>query len=366
MDVLCEIRNRIAHFTLNRPAALNALSLDMVTELQTQLLRCAKDPAINAVLLRGAGEKAFCAGGDIRALYENHKATGKIDLEFFEREYPLDYLLRFYPKPVVAVINGIVMGGGMGLAQGARWRIVGERTRMAMPEVGIGFFPDVGGSYFLPRLPGALGNYLALTGSQIRGADALHAGLADCYLAPAAISQLDKTLDAIDWTAGVSDTEALDAAVRSLQGDPGPAPLLAWREAVDAHFAPADVRAILAALEREKRPQFAQWAQTTLETLRSRSPTMLAVAARQLARGRDMDFAGCLRMELGMVHQCFLQGDFPEGVRALLIDKDNAPRWKPPRLEDVGAAQVEYIFKDPWEGDAHPLAHIEGVLESCN
>src|SRR5579872_4390921 len=164
MEVLSEARNHVAFITLNRPAALNALSLGMILELRDVLERCAADPNIHSVLLRGAGEKAFCAGGDIRALYHSFKNGESLHREFFAAEYPVDYLLYDYPKPYIVVMDGIVMGGGMGLAQGSRLRIVGERTRMAMPEVAIGFFPDVGGSYFLSRLPGKLGAYLALTG----------------------------------------------------------------------------------------------------------------------------------------------------------------------------------------------------------
>jgi enoyl-CoA hydratase/carnithine racemase len=236
---------------------------------------------------------------------------------------------------------------------------------MAMPEVGIGFFPDVGGSYFLSRLPGNLGSYLALTGNQIRAADAIYCGLADLYLSPAALARLEPALDALAWGGAAEHQELLDRTIRSLATAPGDAPLAALRPAIHEHFGPVQVSRILASLEAESRPEFAEWAQATLKTLRGRSPTMLSVAAEQLQRGRDMSFADCLRMEIGMVRQSYAQGDFLEGVRALIIDKDNTPHWKPGRLEEVTREQVDAIFKNPWEGHAHPLANIEGVLPAC-
>jgi enoyl-CoA hydratase/carnithine racemase len=367
MDILCEIRNHIAFITLNRPKALNALSFEMIGELRPLLEGFTRNELVNAVLIRGAGEKAFCAGGDIRALYDSYRSAGNLHLEFFAAEYPLDYLLRYYPKPYIALVDGIAMGGGMGVAQGSRLRIVGDRTRLAMPEVGIGFFPDVGASFFLSRLAGSLGLYLALTGTQIRAADSLYVGLADYYLAPNAIKQLESTLDALQWTwgsAGESFAE-IERAVRGLSSNPGAAPLEPLRAAIDEHFAAPSIEAIMASLGREIRPGLSAWADETLQLMRARSPTMLAVALEQLKRGRLLNFAQCLRMEFGMARQCFEQGDFIEGVRALVIDKDNAPRWRRARIEDVSAADVEAIFEDPWEGVVHPLAQLEGVRQ-CN
>jgi len=367
MDILCEIRNHIAYITLNRPKALNALSLEMIGELRPLLEGFTRNELVNAVLIRGAGEKAFCAGGDIRAIYDSYRAAGTLHIEFFAAEYPLDHLLRSYPKPYIALINGIAMGGGMGVAQGSRLRIVGERTRMAMPEVGIGFFPDVGASFFLSRLPGSLGLYLALTGAQIRAADALYVGLADCYLTPDATRQLQSTLDDLQWSWGSPDESfaEIERAVRGLSGNPGPAPLAPLRAAIDEHFAAPSIEDIMKSLGRETRPGVSAWADETLQLMRARSPTMLAVALEQLRRGRHMNFAQCLRMEFGMARQCFDQGDFIEGVRALVIDKDNAPRWRPARIEDVKATDVQAIFEDPWEGAVHPLAQLEGVRQ-CN
>ena len=363
--ILHEIRNRVAFITLNRPAALNALSLEMIVELREALRRIAGDSGVHAVLIQGAGEKAFCAGGDIRALYDSYKTQGSLHRDFFAVEYPLDYILHSYPKPYVAVLDGITMGGGMGIAQGSRLRIVGERTRMAMPEVAIGFFPDVGASFFLSRLPGSLGPYLALTGVQIRAADALYAGLADVYLPRAGANRLEEELSALTWVRGEDHRAAIDGLIERLAGDPGPAPLAGLRPAIDEHFAAATVPALLASLALESRPEYADWARETSALLNARSPTMLAVTLKQLQLGRSMTLAQCLRMEIGMAWQCFVQGDFIEGIRAVVIDKDNKPRWQPARTAEVTDASVEAIFKSPWADTVHPLANLEGI-NACN
>ncbi|HMD74853.1 MAG TPA: enoyl-CoA hydratase/isomerase family protein [Steroidobacteraceae bacterium] len=379
-SILTTLRNGVASVTLNRPASLNALSYGMVQDLQQQLRSFARDGGVKAVLLRGAGGRAFCAGGDVRALYDSRQSAASAHEAFFVAEYELDYLLHRYPKPTVALADGIAMGGGMGLVQGSRLRIVGEGTRMAMPEVAIGLFPDVGGSYFLSRLPGALGAYLALTGTPIRAADALYATLADYYLTPAQSAGLEAALASLVWSDDVLAT--LRAAIRELAGTanaplaparpatpgvaapgthtPG-APLAALRAAIDLHFSRRRVAEILDSLQRETRIEYAEWAAQTLQTLRSRSPTMLCVSLRQLQRGRTLSLADCFRMELGMVRQCFVQGDFIEGIRALIIDKDGAPHWQPDRIEAVSAADVEAFFEEHWAGAAHPLANLEGL-----
>ncbi|HSZ10210.1 MAG TPA: enoyl-CoA hydratase/isomerase family protein [Steroidobacteraceae bacterium] len=364
-----EVLNRIAFITLDRPAALNALNLDMIVQLRTALCEFAVDPDVYAVLIRGAGEKAFCAGGDIRAIYESAKIAHGPQLDFFETEYPLDYLLYSYPKPYIALIDGIVMGGGMGISQGSRLRIVGDRTRMAMPEVAIGFFPDVGASYFLSRLAGALGPYLALTGVQLRAADALYTGLADLYLPLASLPRLESELAALTWNTDRSQDPraaqdaraAVEGVIHGLASAAPPAPLAALRPAIDEHFAAANVPAVLKSLEGESRPEFAAWARQTIDLMHTRSPTMLAVTWEQLKRGRSMSLAACLRMELGLVRQAFFQGDFMEGVRAVIVDKDNAPVWRPTRIDEVTDEMVAAMFTDPWAGAEHPLAHLEGV-----
>ncbi|MDP9084112.1 MAG: enoyl-CoA hydratase/isomerase family protein [Pseudomonadota bacterium] len=357
-EIICEVRNHIAFITLNRPAALNALSLDMVLTLSNITHECALDPNVRAVLLRGAGEKAFCAGGDIRALYQSYKTSGTVHREFFASEYALDYFLRFYPKPCIALMDGITMGGGMGIAQGSAMRIVGERTRIAMPEVAIGFFPDVGGSFFLSRLPGELGLYLALTGVQIRASDALYTGLADIYLAPEAVERLDAELAGLAWTADPrADVARVIDGLKSTP--PGLVPLAAVRGAVDQHFAAASVAGILKSLRAERRPQYVDWARQTCSIIETRSPTMVAVTLQQLRRGRSMSFADCLRMEFDMTQQCFEQGDFIEGVRAMIIDKDNSPHWRPASSNEVTEQSVDGFFDGRWRMTAHPLANLQ-------
>jgi enoyl-CoA hydratase/carnithine racemase len=308
-ELQAEVRSGVATVTLNRPEALNALTLGMLKDLSARLDDWEKDDRVRMVVLRGAGEKAFCAGGDVRALYESFKAGHRGQNEFFEVEYALDYRIHTYPKTIVALIDGIVMGGGMGISQGARVRIVGDRTRMAMPETAIGLFPDVGGSYFLSRLPGALGPYLGLVGPTLRAADAIYCGLADVNMgAPAA-----------------SEIETL-------------------RPAIDLHFGRDSVAAIIASLEAEQRPEFREWAAKTLGALAKKSPTMLVVTLEQLRRGAKMSLADCFGMELGLVQGCFAQGDFIEGIRALIVEKDNQPRWRPERLADVTPESVESFF----------------------
>jgi enoyl-CoA hydratase/carnithine racemase len=372
--VQSEVRNRIAFITLNRPAALNALSLPMIVELRKAFSQFAADPNVNAVLIKGAGEKAFCAGGDIRAIYESYQKSDSLHRDFFVTEYPLDYLLYSYPKPYIALIDGIVLGGGMGISQGARLRIAGDRTRMAMPETAIGFFPDVGASYFLSRLAGSLGTYLALTGVQIRAADAVYAGLADVYLPRAAVDALESELAALKWPAegggAAADSgrlatdagrTAIEDLVRGLSQVPPAAPLAALRSAIDLHFAADSVPGLLRSLESESRPEFLEWATQTVDLINTRSPTMLAVTLRQLQRGKSMSLAECFRMELGLVRHCFTQGDFIEGVRAMIIDKDNAPAWHPKFIDEVTDDAVAAMFNDPWAGARHPLADLEGV-----
>jgi enoyl-CoA hydratase/carnithine racemase len=365
-QVLSETHNHVAFVTLNRPAALNALSMDMIVQLRHKLDSHAADPEVRAVLLKGAGDKAFCAGGDIRALYQSVKESGSVHRNFLLAEYPLDYFLYSYPKPYAVLMDGIAMGGGMGIAQGSRLRIVGDRTRIAMPEVAIGFFPDVGASYFLSRLPGALGIYLALTGVQIRGADALYCQLADVYLPPAAIASLSGDLAQLNWSTDPSADLRQFIHARAARDLPA-AHLSALRSAIDGHFSRPTVRAILASLEAETRAEYAAWAEQTVILLRGRSPTLLGATLRQLQLGKGLSLAACFRMELAMAQQCFEQGDFLEGVRALIIDKDNSPRWTPNRVEDVTDAMIDAFFQSRWTPAAHPLANLETMgTQQCS
>jgi enoyl-CoA hydratase/carnithine racemase len=357
-EILFAARNHVGFVTLNRPAVLNALSYSMILEMHAQLREWAQDASIHAVMVKGAGNKAFCAGGDVRAVHASFTPSSSAHRDFFASEYRLDYFIHRFPKPYIALMDGIVMGGGMGIAQGASLRVVTDRTRMAMPEVGIGFFPDVGASYFLSRLPRTLGAYLGLSGAPIRAADALYAGLADVYLPHEALDSLDAAVATLGWSRDHSAD--IHGTVRALGTAKLPEPTLAGlRPAIDAHFFRSDIQAILQSLQSESSPAYDEWARHTLKMMAARSPLMMAVTARQLERGRAMDLADCFRMELGMVLHCFEQGDFREGVRALLVDKDNAPRWNPPRIEDVTEEMIAAFFLDTWAGATHPLADLE-------
>ncbi|MEG4314437.1 enoyl-CoA hydratase/isomerase family protein [Pseudomonas sp. FIP_A4] len=341
--VLAAVRNHIGHLTLNRPAGLNAVNLEMVRLLDQQLRAWAVDPAIHAVVLRANGEKAFCAGGDIRSLYDSFKRGDTEHETFFEEEYALDQYIHAYPKPLLALMDGFVLGGGMGLVQGAALRVITERVRMGMPEVGIGYFPDVGGSYFLSRLPGELGTYMGVTGLPIRAADALHAGLADWCISHEQIAELDRCLDHMSWS--IHAQEALRTLVATLGTNrlPG-SELKALHQAIDEHFGQHDVAAIRASLAAETRSEFSDWAEETLKVLDSRSPLAMCVTREMLRRGRNLPLAECFALELHLDRQWFAQGDIMEGVRALIIDKDKSPRWNPPTLAEVTPERVQAFF----------------------
>ncbi|NUT78569.1 enoyl-CoA hydratase/isomerase family protein [Pseudomonas sp. C1C7] len=342
-DVLAEVRNHIGHLTLNRPAGLNALTLDMVRHLQRQLDAWAQDPQVHAVVLRGAGEKAFCAGGDIRSLHDSFKSGDTLHVDFFVEEYALDIAIHHYRKPVLALMDGFVLGGGMGLVQGADLRVVTEKSRLAMPEVGIGYFPDVGGSYFLPRVPGELGIYLGVSGVQIRAADALYCGLADWYLDSSKLTTLDEQLDQLQWhDTPLKDLQGLLATL-AVQQLPD-APLEALRPAIDHFFALPDVPSIVEQLREVTVADSHEWAATTADLLATRSPVAMAVTLEMLRRGRHLSLEQCFALELHLDRQWFERGDLIEGVRALLIDKDKNPRWNPPTLQALDAAHVASFF----------------------
>lgn len=343
-DVLAQVRNHIGHLTLNRPAGLNALTLDMVRHLHQQLDAWAKDPEVHAVVLRGAGEKAFCAGGDIRSLHDSFKNGDTLHQTFFVEEYALDLAIHHYRKPVLALMDGFVLGGGMGLVQGADLRVVTERSRLAMPEVGIGYFPDVGGSYFLPRIPGELGIYLGVSGVQIRAADALYCGLADWYLESAKLAELDQGLDRLTWRdTPLKDLQGLLAklAVQQLPN----APLDALRPAIDHFFALPDIPSIVEQLRTVTVADSHEWALATADLLATRSPLAMAVTLEMLRRGRQLPLEQCFALELHLDRQWFERGDLIEGVRALLIDKDKSPRWNPPTVQALDARHVASFFE---------------------
>lgn len=335
-EIRFEERGHLGLVTLSRPKALNALTHDMCRKLDVRLQAWAADANIQAVVITGEGEKAFCAGGDIRALYDGGKAGDPSVLRFYADEYRLNAKIKHYAKPYIALIDGIVMGGGVGVSIHGRHRIAGDRTVFAMPETGIGLFPDVGGSYFLPRCPGKIGMYLALTGARLKAADLLYAGIATAYVPSDRIPEL---LAAIG--------ERGESVIGTYAQDPGPAPLAAHRDVIDKCFAGDSVEAILAALAAEG----SDWALKTRDGLLAKSPTSLKVTYRQIIDGAAKDFDDCMRMEFRMVSRVMHGVEFFEGVRALIIDKDNQPKWQPANLKDVSPADVEAYFAPLPEGD---------------
>ncbi|WP_397452231.1 enoyl-CoA hydratase/isomerase family protein [Pseudomonas sp. NA-150] len=341
--VLATVRNHVGHLTLNRAMGLNALTLDMVRALQEQLDAWAVDDEVYAVVLRSNSEKAFCAGGDIRSLYDSHKNGQTVHLDFFFEEYALDLTIHRYRKPVMALMNGYVLGGGMGLAQGADLRVVTERSRLGMPEVGIGYFPDVGGSYFLPRIPGEVGIYLGVTGVQIGAADALYCGLADWHLNSTLLPQLDKDLDHLTWNGNaLHDLQSL-LAKHGVQQLPN-APLQTLRPVIDHFFALPDVKSIVEQLRAVSIANSHEWALITADLMDTRSPLAMSVTLEMLRRGRHLPLEACFELELHLDRQWFERGDLIEGVRALLIDKDRNPQWSPPTLRALSPEYVASFF----------------------
>jgi enoyl-CoA hydratase/carnithine racemase len=357
-DVVTEVRGGTGLITLNRPKALNALSLGMVRELATALLAWRDDPAVRAVAIRGHGREGpfgnFSAGGDIRFFHQAALAGNPQLEDFFTEEYELNFLVDTFPKPYFSFLDGIVIGGGMGIAghgrSGQRMRLVTERTKMSMPETQIGLFPDVGGGYFLGRCPGRLGEYLSLTCNVIGGAQAVAAKLADVLVDA---SQLHALWDALGEGGVQAFERALTGAVAATPEAPH---ALFDRDLIDRFFSLESVPAIVGALEADGSP----WAVETAAAVRKRSPLMQLVTLEQLRRGRSMALADVLRMERDLVRNCFHlrpmgESETVEGIRALAIDKDNRPNWKPARIEDVSPAEVTAFFASPWPAHAHPL-----------
>ncbi len=358
-ELLVDHRNAVAHLTLNRPQVLNALSYDMIKALADLFTQWSKDDAVQVIVMRGAGEKAFCAGGDIRALRDSALSGGTLHHDYFIDEYRLDYQLHRYVKPVVCLLDGFVMGGGMGISQGSGFRIVGPKTKMAMPETGIGLFPDVGGSSFLSR--SKVGLYLGLTGQIIKAGDALYAGLADRYMTSENIAALLDALNSERWSARPAQDVA--RLIERLAGKPEPASLMPLQSAIDSHFAPQrKVSEMIAALDADTACVHGEWASATAATLRKRSPTLLEVTRRQLNRGARQTLAENFRMELGLIYHCFEHGDLMEGIRAVILDKDNNPHWNPAALADLREEDVAAFFANRWENGAHPLNNLEALF----
>lgn len=323
---------------LNRPKTINALTLEMTRGIFTALDAFETDPGVSLVLLEGAGERGLCAGGDIRGLYESAKAGGDLGPVFWQEEYILNARIPEFPKPYVAYMDGLVMGGGVGISAHGAHRIVTEKTKMAMPEVGLGFFPDVGGTWLLSRAPGEVGTYFALTGQPMSGADAVYTGAADVLIASADWPVLRDALANAPLQATSGDVRAIISRFAAVDAQ---APVAKHRERIDRAFAHGTMEEIVAALNSDG----SDFAQATLKALSDKSPTALKVTLELLRRARgSKSLKECLVREYNSALAVFTSAEFVEGVRAAIIDKDRTPKWSPARLEDVSPDIVEKYF----------------------
>lgn len=332
-EVLIRVEGNVGRITLNRPKALHALTTAMCTAMTQALLAWRDDPAMKLVLLDHAGERGFCAGGDIRMLAESGAADGKDAREFFFIEYRLNHLLFEYVKPVVVIMDGVTMGGGVGLAMPAGYRVATERTTFAMPETGIGLFPDVGGGWFLPRMPSHIGTWLALTGGRIKAADCELVGVATDFVESGKVEALKAAI--------VADPAAIDGLLTEYEGDAGRPPLAQHQDEIDRIFGADTLEEILARLKAAG----TEWADEQLKVLATKSPQTMKVAVRQLRLGGKMEsFAENMTMEFRIGARVVQRHDFIEGVRAVIVEKDHAPRWNPATPEAVTEAMLDEIF----------------------
>lgn len=332
-DVRIETDGKAARIRLNRPKAIHALNTPMCLAMADALAEWRADTAIEAVLIDHAEGRGFCAGGDIRMVQESGKGDGAAAREFFREEYRMNHMLFTYAKPVVAFMDGITMGGGVGISLPAKYRVATENTKLAMPETGIGLFPDVGGGWYLSRLDGRMGEYLALTGARIDGAECLALGLATHYLPSDTLEEAKRRI--------ADDPQTIEAVLGELSVEAPPAKILEHRETIDRLFASDRLEDIYVALEEHG----SEWANAQLTTLRTKSPQTMKVALKLLADGRTMPtFEDEMRQEFAVAAHVCQRHDFIEGVRAVLIDKDNAPNWNPATPEAVSAHMIDQIF----------------------
>ena len=354
LEILFDQQGPLGIITLNRPNALNALNLPMIRAMMPQMTAWAGDDSIKAVVIRGAGDKAFCAGGDVKSVYydglaaKNGESDGALTRDFFREEYQLNQAIYKFPKPYIALIDGITMGGGVGLSVHGSHRIATEKTMLAMPETAIGLFPDVGATYALARCPGEMGVYLALTGDRLGAADALYGRLATHHVPSDKIAGLVADLKDARWDDAPKGHERsfADAIIERHATTPHPGKLAGLQDAIDQAFGAASVEEIIMALTTMTGGDGlqAEWARETLITMGKRSPTSMKIAFEQLQRGTAMDLESCLVMEYRMTQACMAGHDFYEGIRAVLIDKDHNPSWVPEMLSEVGPAMVEQHF----------------------
>jgi enoyl-CoA hydratase/carnithine racemase len=350
LDVVFSKAGRIGFILLNRPRALNALTRDMCVMIRHQLDLWANDPAIDAVIIEGEGEKAFCAGGDVvqvaRAAQAERKGLSEAEADseswrFFHDEYQMNSAIGHFQKPIISFLDGITMGGGVGISVHGAYRVATDRTLFAMPETGLGLIPDVGGSFFLPRLPDFTGLYLALGGHRLKADDCLHLGLVTHIIPHERLIDLKARLVESKGPLGLAETGvALDDLAITPQE---PAPLSGRHAQIARHFSLSSVGAIIDSLEQDQ----SQWAQGIYADLLKKSPTSLELSFKAYHQGKDLSLDECLRMEYRIVNRILsMDDDFFEGVRALLIEKDHKPRWSPARLADIDPKGIEAHFAD--------------------
>ncbi|KWN11121.1 enoyl-CoA hydratase/isomerase family protein [Burkholderia ubonensis] len=366
-DVRAYVANRIGFLELNRPKALNALSVGMIRTLHAALDTWRDDPEVVAVVVYSPHARAFCAGGDVRFFHDAWQRGDRDAVDtFFIDEYSLNHAIFTYPKPYIALMHGVVMGGGMGISQAARHtgglRVVTDSTKMAMPETRIGLFPDVGMSWFLARTPGAIGRYLAVTGATLDAAGALYAQLADVYVPDAALPALLDALRHERFDSGAQAVECVAAAAAAHKVVPTPdtSALADARAGIDRHFAQPDLVATLASLDAEQDCAAVDgWVEKAAHAMRSQlSPLSMAVSLEVVERARGATMADCLRRDLDLTRSTFARGDVIEGVRALIVDKDQQPAWRFRSIADVDRADVLAMFDSPWTPDTHPLRNL--------
>ena len=334
-DILLKVDGHAGFISLNRPSALHALTLPMVHAMTAALLEWRDDPAVKCVVIDHTDGRGFCAGGDIAFLRNSAiNDGGESGRKFFHDEYQLNHLLFTYPKPIVAFMDGICMGGGVGISQPARFRVATENTKFAMPETGIGLFPDVGGGWYLSRLEGRVGQFLALTGSRIAGAGCLSLGLATHYLTSNVLAEAKSRI-------ATEDVDRIDGILGTLSVTPPDSKIVETIVQINRHFASDRLEDILSSLEGDE----SDWAMKELATLRTKSPQTCKVALRQLAESSKLtDFADNMAMEYRIASRVIVRPDFAEGVRAVIVDKDNAPKWDPAAAEGVTDGLVDAIF----------------------
>ncbi len=362
--ILTEIKNKVGIITLNSEKTLNSLSLEMIEELKDILKAWKTSDETACIFLQGAGEKALCAGGDVRKLHDAIIAQRNIDgtqvpqdcFDFFSKEYQVDYDIHTYPKPVIVWGHGIVMGGGIGIMVGASHRIVTERSKLAMPEITIGLYPDVGGTWFLNKMPSAYGIYLGLTGARLDGADCRFLGLADYYIESSAKEAILNALEKADWNGNHHKTvsDILENASKDIVVPESQAAAhQSFIQQFEAVNSLEQFRKIL-----EHHPDKDEWINNGLKSFEAGSPSSAHIIFRQLQQGKHLSLEEVFQSELNLSCQCCIHPDFAEGVRALLVDKDLSPKWQPATLDDITKDWVDSYFTPLWKKEEHPLKNL--------